>query len=224
MDFFSKCNMVIRTELSFYKFESEIKLPFYFHIKDIKNDFFSDSNEFEVGTFSKDIYFVNKNKQNKNKYRTWLQYVDLENFIIQEDDDIPSYILELTHSKDGVRIFKDVDCMYKFLVDTLGFTELDFENINIFIKANQNKLVNQFIDMLHEELKLGDKTTDPSESYMILRCAYELNHTSTVFPENSNLSISEYSFREIRTQRAFMSRKCEIEAIQMKQIEDSRKK
>ena len=49
MDFFSKCNMVIRSEMDFLKNGIDIKLPFHFHIKDIKNTFLDkvDENELE---------------------------------------------------------------------------------------------------------------------------------------------------------------------------------
>ena len=73
-------------------------------------------------------------------------------------------------------------------------------------------------------MELGNGKKDPSESFMVLRCAYELNH-SVIFPENIGKSISEFSFRELRTQRIYMAKKCEIEKIQYDEVmKDSKNK
>lgn len=217
MDFFSKCNMVIRSEMDFLKNGIDIKLPFHFHIKDIKNTFLDKIDENELEIYGNEIYFQNKNEKTIEEYKQYLQYVDLKNLTI-EDREENNEIFELTVKYREFRIFKDIDSLYYFLTYYLGFNEIDFQRVKTFILTQQAKLVTRFVDMLHKEMDIGSDKEDPTESFMVLRCAYELNHSATVFPENSGKSISEYSFRELRTQRVYMSRKCEIEKIQYDKV------
>ena len=201
-----------------------IKLPFYFHIADIKDDFLSENNTNELEFYGKDIYFQNENHMKISKYKKMLQYIDLFQLTLDNCDEKDDSIFSLTKEYRGGRIFKDIDSLYIFLVDILGFTEIDFSQINIFIKEQQIRLVNNFVKMLEEEMELGNGKKDPSESFMVLRCAYELNH-SVIFPENIGKSISEFSFRELRTQRIYMAKKCEIEKIQYDEVmKDSKNK
>lgn len=223
-NFFIKCNMIIHSELEFKKYGIEIKLPFYFHIADIKDDFLSENNTNELEFYGKDIYFQNENHMKISKYKKMLQYIDLFQLTLDNCDEKDDSIFSLTKEYRGGRIFKDIDSLYIFLVDILGFTEIDFSQINIFIKEQQIRLVNNFVKMLEEEIELGNGKKDPSESFMVLRCAYELNH-SVIFPENIGKSISEFSFRELRTQRIYMAKKCEIEKIQYDEVmKDSKNK
>lgn len=215
--FFSKCNMTRRSEMTFKKFGQIIKIPFFFHIKDISNTFSIEEIENELEFYDKDIYFQDNFDRKIEKYKSYLKFVDLSQFTIDVDDNNED-IIKLTKVSGDYRIFKDVDCLYFFLSNILNFDEIDFTKMKIFIKENQSKIICHFIDMIDEELEIGSQDESPNETFMILRCAYELNHTATVFPENKNKSISEFSFRELRVQRVYLARKCELEKMQYDKI------
>lgn len=222
-DFFLKCNICIHSELDFKKYSMLIKLPFYFHIKDISNTFYVDEVENEIEFYGKEIYFQNERDKTIEEYKSYLRYVDLKQFTIDDcggNEELES----MTVPYRGARIFKNVDCLYDFLTNSLGFTEVDYRLMKMFIFENQHKIASKFITMINEELEINSKSEDPSEVFMILRCAYELNHSATVFPENQHKSISEYSFRELRVQRAYLGRKCELEKIQYDKVMKSNKK
>lgn len=213
-DFFIKCNMVIHSELDFIKYGVEIKLPFSFHISDIRQDFLSETNIYELEFYSKDIYFQNEEYLKISQYKTILKYVDLAQFTISDCDE---NLEHLTKETIYGRIFKDIDSLYYFLVDIIGFTEFDFSKMNVFVKEQKIKLVDNFVRMIEKEMELGNGKKTPNETFMILRCSYELNH-SVIFPENIGKSISEFSFRELRTQRVYMAKKCEIEKLEYDEI------
>lgn len=216
MEFFSKCNMIIKSELSFNKNGYILKLPFYFHIQDIKNDFIDRVEGNILENYSKDIYFNDKSDDIESENKYFLSYVDLNQWTVSNVDDTTFFV-----KKKDVYIVKDVDSLYRVLIDYLKFTELDFATIKRFCLENQSKLAYGFREMVNKGLEVGSGKKDPNDIFMILRCAYELNHTATVFPENMGMSISNYSFRELSVQRAYMSRKCEIEKLQ---YEESLKK
>lgn len=216
-NFFVKCNMVIRSEMDFVKHNIQIKLPFYFHIKDLKNSFLSETDENELEFYGREIYFQNEEYKKLQKYKEYLSYVDLYQFTL-EDSEENNDILQYTIKHGKFRIFKDINCLYDFLTIYLGFNEIDFNEMKIFIREQQIKLANNFTRMIEDEIEIGSNKKEPNESYMMLRCTYELNHSATVFPENANKSISEYSFRELKTQRVYIGRKCEIEKIQYDEV------
>lgn len=219
-NFFVKCNMVIRSELVFLKYGIEIKLPFCFNIADIKEDFLSDEKENELEFYDKDIYFQNKDHMQILRYKKILQYVDLLQLTIDDENNNP--LSKLTTVYNGKRIFKDIDSLYLFLTEKLNFTETDFYAMIMFVKEQQIKLINKFVEMVEVEMELGNGKKEPPETFMTLRCAYELNH-NVIFPENIGKSISEFSFRELRTQRVYMAKKCEIEKIQYDEVMKGKK-
>lgn len=216
-DFFVKCNMVICSELEFIKHKISIKLPFYFHIKDVSNSFLYENNINEIEYYGKDIYFQNEDDKKIEVFKSYLKYIDLNQLTLEIEEE-NNEILEYTKVYKNSRIFKDIDKLYEFLVNFLGFTEVDFSQMRLFIQEQQYRLVSSFTKMVEKELEVNSNKKDPNEVFMILRCTYELNHSATVFPENKDKSISEYSFRELKVQRAYIGRKCEIEKIQYDEI------
>lgn len=217
MTFFKKCDMIIKSELIFNKNSYIIKLPFYFHIKDIKNDFLDDSEGNILENYGKDIYFNDRYDEIEKDNKYFLRYVDLNQWTIEGvDNDNPLFV----RKRDVFRV-KDIDSLYTILIDYLKFNELDFSMIKKYCLKTQAKLAYDFREMVNADLGVASGKKDPNDIFMILRCAYELNHTSTVFSENMGCAISDYSFREMCVQRAYMARKCEIERLQ---YEESLKK
>lgn len=210
LSFFSKCNMVIMSDMEFNKSGIIIKLPFYFHIKDIPSTFFDEDSLNILEYYSKEIYEQYDINCNENNYLKYLKYIDLKQFTI--DEEIKEYKDYMIKVKDNY-IFKDHKSLYSFLIKNLYFNEIDFKLMKDFVLESQKKLIINFSDMLHKELKLTHDKKDISESYMILRGAFELGNPP-IFPENIGKSISEYSFREQKTQRIYLARKCEIEQQQ----------
>lgn len=212
-DFFAKCNMVIRSELDFQKSGELIKLPFYFHIRDVKNDILTDKNENELETYSKEIYFQNKDCEQEEEYKQYLRFVDLKQWTFSDvDKNNPLFVKDRNDY-----VVKDIDSLYVLLVEHLGFNELDFQTIKMFIEEKQVKLLISFREMCDNTLEVASGKVEPNDVFMILRCAYELNHYATVFEENKDKPISEYSYRELCVQRSYMARKCEIERLQMEE-------
>lgn len=220
MDFFAKCNMVIRSEMTFYKVGIPIKLPFYFHIKDVKNDLLIDKNENELEMYSKEIYFQNQEKEIEDDWKNYLQYIDLNNLTFDDVDDIE----HLFKKHKSNYILKDLDSLYELLLNYLSFNEYDFQQIKLFVKEKQITLLHSFRDMCDKDLEVASGKKEPNDIFMILRCAYELNHYATIFGENKDKPISEYSFRELCIQRSYMARKCEIERLQMEESLKNTKK
>lgn len=208
--------------MEFIKFGVEIKLPFYFHIKDVPNTFFDDETtnilEFygsELNQQHDDIVLVEKILQTIN-------YIDLNQLTI--DEFLEEYKENMIKTKNGY-VFKNHNSLYSFLVNDLNFNEVDFLLMEKFVKEEQSKLLISFSEMVEKEVGLGNGKDDISESFMLLRGAFELNHASSIFPENKGLSFSEYSFREYKTQRLYLARKCEIEKMQYDEVmKDSKNK
>ena len=213
--FFVKCNMIRLSELEIIKFNMSIKLPFYLHIKDIPNTFFD-----EDLTNTLEFYGSNLNQQYDNTilidgHLQILKYIDLEQFTI--DDFLEEYKENMIKTKNGY-VFKNHNSLYSFLINVLNFNEVDFVIMKNFVKEEQLKLLISFSEMVEKEVGLGKGKDDISESFMLLRGAFELNHSSVIFPENKGLSFSEYSFRELKTQRIYLARKCEIEKMQYDEV------
>lgn len=220
--FFVKCNMVRMSEICFIKFGIEIKLPFYFHIKDILNTFFDEETENIVEFYGSELNQQYDNTVLIDNYLQILKYIDLKQFTIDVNDkdllnDYKEYKDNMIKTQNGY-VFENHKSLYSFLVNELNFNEVDFTIIIKFVKEEQLKLIISFSEMVEKEVGLGKGKDDISESFMLLRGAFELNHSSVIFPENKNLSFSEYSFREIKTQRIYLARKCEIEKMQYDEI------
>lgn len=217
---FSKCNIVIMNELEFDKFV-KIKLPFYFHIKDVSGQFFDTETENVVEYYSKETNEQYDEDKEIEKNIQFLKYVDLNKFIIEDLDEEceQQWFLKV---KNGY-IFKNHRYLHSFLIKYLYFNEIDFYCIERFVINNQIKLVKKFCKMIETEMGLGHKKEDVSESFMVLRGAFELC-SPPIFPENKGKTISEYSFRELRTQRVYLSRKCEIEKAYQDEILKNSKK
>lgn len=221
-NFFVKCNMIRRSDISFNKSGNKITIPFIFHIKDLSNSFLDNTNENELEIYSSSIYFQNQLNKQKEWYKEILSYVDLSQFTLENGEN--NILDKYTMQYNNYRVFKNIDYLYDFLISIFNFNEIDFKQMYDFVFQNQYSLAMSYIKLIEEEMEIGSKKEVPTESFMILRCAYELNHSATVFPENMNKSISEFSFREIRTQRIYMSRKCELEQIQYDKIMKENKK
>lgn len=227
--FFVKCNMVRMSELEIIKFNIVIKLPFYLHIKDILNTFFDEETENIVEFYGAKINQQYDDTVLIDKYLQTLRYVDLKQFTIEVEDkdlldDYKEYKDSMIKTQNGY-VFKNHKSLYSFLVNELNFNEVDFTIMSKFVREEQLKLIINFSEMVEKEVGLGRGKDDISESFMLLRGAFELNHSSVIFPENKNLSFSEYSFREIKTQRIYLARKCEIEKMQYDEImKDSKNK
>lgn len=214
MEFFTKCNMSIKSELPFIKGGVTIKLPFHFHIKEVKNDLLEDDIENELESYSKDVYFQNQEMETEEDFKYYLHFVDIKNLTF---DGIDSETQQLFKKVKDVYVLKDVDSLYQFLIGYLQFNEYDFHQIKLFVKEKQITLLCAFRDMVDKELEVASNKIEPNNTFMILRCAYELNHYATVFSENKGRAISEYSYRELCIQRSYMARKCEIEKLQLEE-------
>lgn len=225
-NFFSKCNMVLRDSLEFNKFGEKFELPFTLHIKDIKQDFlsvFGTSSENVIEEYSADLYKQYEDSNLIDYNISLLQFVDLKTFALNlTDEEIKEYG-EIVEKYKDFYIFKNHFSLYSFLVNLLKFNDVDFKIIELFIRKSQKKLMENYEKMLKDEIDIGNPKDTASESYMFLRCAFELNRPP-LFAENKGLSIEEHSWREIITQRVYMGRKCEIEKIQMDNMEKKRNK
>lgn len=212
----TKSNMIIKTTLSFDKGDFEIKLPFYFHIKDLKNDFLEQDKENIIeDSYSSEL--MNKIEL----YKSYLQYVDLDYFLFDGIDENIISMYNFTKKRRGWG-FTDVNSLYLFLVTELMFNDTDFQVMKRHINENQYRLALTFRDMIEKEMELTKKSEVPSRSYMELRCAYELTNL-VIFPENEGKCISEHSFREDIARQIYMARKCEIEKIQYDKLKNSNK-
>lgn len=218
--FFVKCNMVRLSEIEFNKFDMTIKLPFYLHIKDIPNTFFDEEKENILEFYSSDLNQQYDNISLNKQHLDIIKFIDLKQFTI--DEVLEGYKENMIETKNGY-VFKNHNSLYSFLITELKFNEVDFILIHKFVRMEQIKILEEFSKMLDKEMKLGGGKDDISESYMLLRGAFELNHSNVLFPENKGLSFSEFSYREVRTQRVYLARKCEIEKAQYDAINKEHK-
>ncbi|MGL6185537.1 MAG: hypothetical protein ACRC1T_09195 [Clostridium chrysemydis] len=212
--------------MEFNKFGEKFELPFTLHIKDIKQDFlsvFGTSSENVIEEYSADLYKQYEDSNLIDYNISLLQFVDLKTFALNlTDEEIKEYG-EIVEKYKDFYIFKNHFSLYSFLVNLLKFNDVDFKIIELFIRKSQKKLMENYEKMLKDEIDIGNPKDTASESYMFLRCAFELNRPP-LFAENKGLSIEEHSWREIITQRVYMGRKCEIEKIQMDNMEKKRNK
>lgn len=225
-NFFAKCNMVLRDSIEFNKYGEIINLPICLHIKDVKQDFlsvFGIENENVIEEYSAELYKQYENSNLIDYNISLLKFVDLKTFALNlTEDEIREYG-EIVEKYKDFYIFKNHFSLYSFLVNLLKFNDVDFKMIEIFILQSQKKLMENYEAMLKKEMDIGNEKDTASESYMFLRCAFELNRPP-LFAENKGLSIEEQSWREVITQRVYMGRKCEIEKIQMDNMEKKRNK
>ena len=227
--FFVKCNMIRMSELEIFKFNEPIKLPFYFHIKDIPSTFFDEETENIIEYYGSKLNQQYEDTVLINKYLNILKYIDLRQLTIDTtEQDLSINYKEYKDSMIKTQygyVFNNHKSLYSFLIKILNFNEVDFKIMSKFVYEEQLKLIISFSEMVEKEVGLGKGKDDVSESFMLLRGAFELNHSSVIFPENKNLSFSDYSFREIKTQRIYLARKCEIEKMQYDEImKDSKNK
>lgn len=214
IDFYRKCDIFLRTTLDFDKFGMKIKLPFYFHIKDLGQDFMYEDRTTILEDYP-DLEFNSQKEDNeiKKEYINLLSFVSLKDFTIDFDEkDMEEYRDMVIDSPNGY-VFKNHAYLYSFLISELKFNDVDFILIKNLITNSQVRLRTNYEQMLKKEIDLGNKKEDASEAFMILRCAFELNRPP-IFPENKGKCISEMSLREFLAQRFYISRKCEIEKIQ----------
>lgn len=212
MSIFSKSNMVIKTEKSFMKFNGvEIKLPFYFHIKDIPTNIFDEEKENIIEDYSSEFIEQQDNDDKRNEFIKLLSFVDLKQYTFDDDCD-GEYKDEMTKTKNGY-VFNSHESLYSFLIQYLNFNDADFQELKLFIIENQYRLISNFSKMVEDELLIGSKTEECTESFMELRSAFELNKPP-VFEENIGKCVSQHSFRETKLQRIYLARKCEIDKIQ----------
>lgn len=214
-EFFAKCNMVRYTEFVFEKGGEDIKLPFYFHIKSINCSWLAENDENVLEFYSFDFSETHDNCSQIDENFKLLEFCDIKKFVIDEDlsevEEIKEYKLNMVKVKNGYH-FADHSSLYSFLLNCLNFSDIDFQMLRAFVKDKQYSLIRDFRDMLDKEMTIGSKKEEASESFMILRGAFELCNPP-LFPENKGRTISEYSYRELLTQRVYLGRKCEIESI-----------
>ena len=200
-------------------------MPFYFHIKDLGQDFLCERDTQILEDYDSSSFILQQeSKETRTKYIELLSYVQLKDFTIDFDvKDLEEYSGKVLKCEDGY-VFKNPTYLYSFLVSKLKFNEVDFALIENLIYKSQLRLKEKLESVLKKEMDLDNPEEDLSESFMILRCAFELNRPP-IFPENIGKCISEMSLREFLTQRIYMARKCKVEKIQYdKMMKDRTKK
>lgn len=207
--------MVRLSTMSFNKFGEDIKFPFYFHIKDISNTFFDEESTNILEFYDSELNEQYDKSFMRSEHIKTLKFIDLNQFTL--DDIIDEYKENMKLTKNGY-IFTNHDSLYSFLISELKFNEVDFVLMKQFVENEQGRLLLSFSQMLEKEIGLGKDKDDISEAYMTLQGAFELNHANTLFPENIGKSLSEYSFRELRTQRIYLARKYEIEKARYDEV------
>ncbi|MGL6167447.1 MAG: hypothetical protein ACRC0Y_04070 [Fusobacteriaceae bacterium] len=146
-----------------------------------------------------------------------LRFVDLKSFTIDFDEEDLKEYRGVVEKYRKSYIFTSHKTLYSFLVDKLVFSEVDFNELERFILDSQVRLKSAYEKFLIAELDIGSNSQNPSESYMLLRCAFELNRPP-IFDENKGITISRVSWREYITQRIYIGRKCEIEKLQYDEV------
>nr|DAW75198.1 MAG TPA: hypothetical protein [Bacteriophage sp.]DAX46439.1 MAG TPA: hypothetical protein [Ackermannviridae sp.] len=214
MSIFNKLEVIRRGE---FKLDGDITLPFLFHIKDIKD---TSVNETKL---SKEYKQLLEYKKLKNLLDDILNFIDLDLFLIDKSD-----ILEFTDIEfikddliyDKYRV-KDIYELNK-LIAKLELTEVELYDLREYIVDEQNKLITEFLDILHKEMENGKKTEHLSEAFMSIQVCSEFGN-GVIFKENIGKCMSEFSFREIETKRAYLSRKYEVEKIQYENLKKENK-
>lgn len=214
MSIFNKLEIIRRGE---FKLEGDITIPFIFHIKDIKD---TSVNETKL---SKEYKNLLEFKKLKNIIDDIVNYIDIDLFLIDKSDveelsDIAFVKDNLVYDKYRV---KDIYELNK-LINRLCLSELELYDIREYIVDEQNKLITEFLNILHTEMENGKKTEHLSEAFMSIQVCSEFGN-SVIFKENMNKCMSEFSFREIETKRAYLSRKYEVEKIQYDNLKKDNK-
>lgn len=214
MSIFNKLEIIRRGE---FKLEGDITIPFIFHIKDIKD---TSVNETKL---SKEYKNLLEFKKLKNIIDDIVNYIDIDLFLIDKSDveelsDIAFVKDNLVYDKYRV---KDIYELNK-LINQLCLSELELYDIREYIIDEQNKLITEFLNILHTEMENGKKTEHLSEAFMSIQVCSEFGN-SVIFKENMNKCMSEFSFREIETKRAYLSRKYEVEKIQYDNLKKDNK-
>lgn len=214
MSIFNKLEIIRRGE---FKLEGDITIPFIFHIKDIKD---TSVNETKL---SKEYKNLLEFKKLKNIIDDIVNYIDIELFLIDKSDveelsDIAFVKDNLVYDKYRV---KDIYELNK-LINQLCLSELELYDIREYIIDEQNKLITEFLNILHTEMENGKKTEHLSEAFMSIQVCSEFGN-GVIFKENMNKCMSEFSFREIETKRAYLSRKYEVEKIQYDNLKKDNK-
>ena len=214
MSIFNKLEIIRRGE---FKLEGDITIPFIFHIKDIKD---TSVNETKL---SKEYKNLLEFKKLKNIIDDIVNFIDIDLFLIDKSDvDELSYIAFVKDNLvyDKYRV-KDIYELNK-LINSLCLSELELYDIREYIIDEQNKLITEFLNILHTEMENGKKTEHLSEAFMSIQVCSEFGN-SVIFKENMNKCMSEFSFREIETKRAYLSRKYEVEKIQYDNLKKDNK-
>jgi hypothetical protein len=214
MSIFNKLEIIRRGE---FKLEGDITIPFIFHIKDIKD---TSVNETKL---SKEYKNLLEFKKLKNIIDDIVNFIDIDLFLIDKSDvdelsDIAFVKDNLVYDKYRV---KDIYELNK-LINSLCLSELELYDIREYIIDEQNKLITEFLNILHTEMENGKKTEHLSEAFMSIQVCSEFGN-SVIFKENMNKCMSEFSFREIETKRAYLSRKYEVEKIQYDNLKKDNK-
>ena len=214
MSIFNKLEIIRRGE---FKLEGDITIPFIFHIKDIKD---TSVNETKL---SKEYKNLLEFKKLKNIIDDIVNFIDIDLFLIDKSDvdelsDIAFVKDNLVYDKYRV---KDIYELNK-LINSLCLSELELYDIREYIIDEQNKLIIEFLNILHTEMENGKKTEHLSEAFMSIQVCSEFGN-SVIFKENMNKCMSEFSFREIETKRAYLSRKYEVEKIQYDNLKKDNK-
>jgi hypothetical protein len=214
MSIFNKLEIIRRGE---FKLEGDITIPFIFHIKDIKD---TSVNETKL---SKEYKNLLEFKKLKNIIDDIVNFIDIDLFLIDKSDveelsDISFIKDNLVYDKYRV---KDIYELNK-LINSLCLSELELYDIREYIIDEQNKLITEFLNILHTEMENGKKTEHLSEAFMSIQVCSEFGN-GVIFKENMNKCMSEFSFREIETKRAYLSRKYEVEKIQYDNLKKDNK-
>ena len=214
MSIFNKLEIIRRGE---FKLEGDITIPFIFHIKDIKD---TSVNETKL---SKEYKNLLEFKKLKNIIDDIVNFIDIDLFLIDKSD--VEELSDITFVKDNLvydkyRV-KDIYELNK-LINSLCLSELELYDIREYIIDEQNKLITEFLNILHTEMENGKKTEHLSEAFMSIQVCSEFGN-SVIFKENMNKCMSEFSFREIETKRAYLSRKYEVEKIQYDNLKKDNK-
>nr|DAX66622.1 MAG TPA: hypothetical protein [Bacteriophage sp.] len=214
MSIFNKLEIIRRGE---FKLDGDITLPFLFHIKDIKD---TSVNETKL---SKEYKQLLEYKKLKNLLDDILNFIDLDLFLIDKSDiaeitDVEFIQDDLVYDKYRV---KDIYELNKLIVK-LELTEIELYDLREYIVDEQNKLITEFLDILHKEMENGKNTEHLSEAFMSIQVCSEFGN-GVIFKENMGKCMSEFSFREIETKRAYLSRKYEVEKIQYENLKKENK-
>lgn len=210
MSIFNELEIIHRGE---YTIGGGITLPFIFHIKDIRD---TSVNQTMMSTEYNNILMC---KELKNTIDNITDFIDLELFMIDKNE--YSMLSEL-----NIEVIQD-DLLDKYriknkenlikLIKNLHLTEVELYNLREFIIESQNDLLKEFLDTLHRVMENGVKTEHLSEGFMSIQVCSEFGN-GVIFKENVGKCMSEFSFRELETKRAYLSRKYEVEDLHYKRI------